>query len=339
MRCPTLADLPSPPVGKTGWPWTEETPRLPMTMPNGSSWPKISIITPSYNQAQFVEETIRSVLLQGYPNLEYLVMDGGSEDESAIIISRYAPWLAYWTSQKDNGQASAINKGFERCSGDLIGWLNSDDTLLPGVLGHFGKATNQYPDSLLAGNLIVFRQDNQVTHYVCQENITLKGMIFGLPGMKWNQPGTYVPRIIAQQAGPLDESLRYIFDKEWMCRLLNIASVHYLHIPVARFRLHAASKTCIEAPSWMPEHETVISRYWDIGSPLEKRIALARLKLGYAAVYLSVTYWNLHKGRAYLWEAMCRDMRIMILPRFWELLIRSMLPLSCLRFVRRLLLR
>ncbi len=106
---------------------------LPDQMPDGSLWPRISIVTPSFNQGQFIEETIRSVLLQGYPNLEYIVMDGGSTDESVAIIEKYSPWLAYWTSKKDRGQADAINKGFARATGQLMAFLNSDDVYAPDI--------------------------------------------------------------------------------------------------------------------------------------------------------------------------------------------------------------
>src|SRR5437588_6081454 len=134
MRCPTLAKLPSPLTDKTGWPWTIETPPLPVVRPDGSCWPRISIVTPSYNQGQFIEETIRSVLLQGYPDLEYIIIDGGSQDESVEIIKKYEPWLTYWVSEQDRGQSHAINKGFDRSTGLILGWLNSDDVLLPNAL-------------------------------------------------------------------------------------------------------------------------------------------------------------------------------------------------------------
>jgi len=127
MRCPTLSELPPPPPGKTGWPWTEESPQLPDTMPDGRPWPKISIVTPNYNYGQFIEETIRSVLLQGYPNLEYIIIDGGSTDNSVEIIKKYEPWPVYWVSEPDCGMYDAINKGLRLATGDLIGICNADD--------------------------------------------------------------------------------------------------------------------------------------------------------------------------------------------------------------------
>ncbi len=140
MRCPTLAELPPPPAGKTGWPWAIETPALPASRADGSPWPRISIVTPSYNQGQFIEETIRSVLLQGYPDLEYIVIDGGSTDQSVEIIRKYERWLTYWVSEKDRGQAHAINKGFTKASGSIGAYLNSDDWYTEGAFGFVGNS-------------------------------------------------------------------------------------------------------------------------------------------------------------------------------------------------------
>src|SRR5512144_266396 len=111
MRCPSLQELPRPPRGRTGWPWSEASASLPSSMPDGGTWPRISVVTPSFNQARFLEATLRSVLLQGYPNLEYFVLDGGSTDGSTEIIKKYEPWLTHWVSGADGGQSAAINSG------------------------------------------------------------------------------------------------------------------------------------------------------------------------------------------------------------------------------------
>lgn len=134
MRCPTLSELPPPPLGKTGWPWTEQTPPLPDLMPDGAEWPRISIVTPSYNQGEFIEETIRSVLLQGYPNLEYIIIDGGSTDNSVDVIKKYSSRLTYWVSERDEGQSDALNKGFNICSGEIGAYLNSDDIFMQSAI-------------------------------------------------------------------------------------------------------------------------------------------------------------------------------------------------------------
>jgi len=138
-----LSSLPPPPDGYTGWPWTEETPPLPPIMLDGKPWPKISIVTPSYNQGQFIEETIRSILLQNYPNLEYIIIDGASTDNSVDIIKKYERWITYWVTEKDRGQAQAINKGIYRASGDIFNWINSDDLLLPKVLRLVAEVSGQ----------------------------------------------------------------------------------------------------------------------------------------------------------------------------------------------------
>ena len=153
----TLKDLPPPPADKSGWPWTEQSQPLPERMPDGSEWPRISIITPSYNYGQFLEETIRSVLLQGYPNLEYIIIDGGSADNSVEIIRKYEPWLQYWISEPDNGQTDAIQKGFSKSTGVVWNWLNSDDILEKNALQHIAKAFKNNPcATLLFGELIFF---------------------------------------------------------------------------------------------------------------------------------------------------------------------------------------
>jgi len=147
MLYPTLSELPPPPSGKSGWPWTEETPQLPEKMPNGSAWPRVSIVTPSYNQGQFIEETLRSVLLQGYPHLEYIIIDGGSADGTTDVLRKYEPWLTYWVSEPDRGQSHAVNKGFKLASGEIAAWINSDDQYLPGTLRTIVEHAHRYPEA------------------------------------------------------------------------------------------------------------------------------------------------------------------------------------------------
>ena len=139
-----FVNLPPPPAGKTGWPWTVESAQ-PRPMPDGQPWPRITIVTPSYNQGQFIEETIRSVLLQGYSNLEYLVIDGGSTDDSVEVIRRYAPWLSFWCSERDDGQSDGINKGLARSTGEILGWLNSDDIYQPETFRQVGELFQKHP--------------------------------------------------------------------------------------------------------------------------------------------------------------------------------------------------
>jgi len=136
----TLADLPSPPESVTVWPWTRPVAAVPPLAPSGRPWPRISIVIPSLQQAAFIEQAIRSVLLQGYPNAELIVMDGGSTDGTVQILERYDEWLRHWESRTDAGPADALNRGFVRASGEVFGFLNADDFYLPGCLEQIGMA-------------------------------------------------------------------------------------------------------------------------------------------------------------------------------------------------------
>jgi glycosyltransferase involved in cell wall biosynthesis len=211
-----------------------------------SDLPLVSIITPSYNQGQFLEATLCSVLEQDYPRLEYIVIDGGSTDDSPEILARYTSRLAYWESQPDRGQAHAINKGLQRAHGDFLGWLNSDDVLLPGVVSRAVHVFTQYPEvEVVYGHL---------------ERIDANGKLLPTPRLPKdrvdfdlsqvlgecvvNQPGSFWRRGAMERVGLLDEDLRYSLDYEYWIRLA-LAGAQFMHLPesVARFRLSSASKT------------------------------------------------------------------------------------------------
>src|SRR5688572_23620138 len=140
-----LALLPENSEDKKGWPWDQET--VFDFNDSKKHWPRISIVTPSYNQGIFLEETLRSILLQNYADLELIVIDGGSKDNSVEIIKKYEPWITYWISEKDNGQSDAINKGFKKASGEIVAWINSDDLLTPGSLHKVAEYFTALPET------------------------------------------------------------------------------------------------------------------------------------------------------------------------------------------------
>jgi glycosyltransferase involved in cell wall biosynthesis len=132
-------------------------------MLDGSSWPRVSIVTASLNQGRFIEETIRSVLLQGYPNLEYIVLDGGSSDNTVEIVKRYAAWLVHWVSEPDLGQSDAINKGFQRAKGEILAWLNADDIYCPRAVRIEVDFLNTHPDvSVVYGGASLIDRDGRI---------------------------------------------------------------------------------------------------------------------------------------------------------------------------------
>ena len=266
MRCPTLKELPPPPEGKTGWPWTEESEQLPDSMPDGSPWPKISIVTPSLNQGQFIEETIRSVLLQGYPDLEYILMDGGSKDDSLSIINKYDKWLAYWESKADRGQAHAINKGFHKSSGDIVAWINSDDFYLHGALCKAAcwLCRGEGVFFIYGGCEVVDEVGHGVGYYM--------GKYYPDQDFRayWNhyvpQPSAFFLRDILDEVGCLDETLNFVMDYDFWVRCSRRHVLFYTGEISAGFRLHSASKTVASKIHFDPELDCAVRRYW--GKPL-----------------------------------------------------------------------
>ena len=232
-------------------------------MCDGRPWPKISIVTPSFNQVDYLEETIRSILLQGYPNLEYLVMDGGSTDGSREIIHKYRQWLTHWVSEPDNGQSSAINKGLRCITGEVFNWINSDDALQPHALKTVAEAFRLNPDRLMAGGVLYRYEDARGEQVLQQDNVELRQMVeFWNNTASFHQPGIFIPMHLMKQAGLLDEGLDYAFDYDLFCRLLSFAKVDYVKQPVAMYRIHPTSKSESKGHQFLPEVYAVSKRYW-----------------------------------------------------------------------------
>lgn len=284
MRCPTLSELPPAPPGRTGWPWTEESEQLPSKMPDGSPWPRVSIVTPSYNQGQFIEETIRSVLLQGYPNLEYVVVDGASTDGSVEIIRRYQPWLTHWVSEPDKGQGDALVKGFAQSSGELWGWLNSDDCLLPDALERVAVAFEERQGQVVAGDVVRVDEESGAQTIRAQKNLRFRNLV-----MHWTQdcvyqqPGIFFAAELYRRVGGIDQSLYYAMDYDLLCRFLQHTDTVYVDRPIARFRSHSSSKTATGTEGMFLEMHSVSRRYWDL---IPVAPAASRAARHYVARYL-----------------------------------------------------
>lgn len=260
MRCPTLNELPPPPPGKTGWPWTEESPQLPDKMPNGKAWPRISIVTPSYNQGQFIEETIRSVLLQGYPELEYIIMDGGSTDGSVEVIKKYRTWLAHWVSENDNGQSSAINAGFRAASGDVFSWLNSDDAYFPGALATVGRRFAGFTQpSVLVGSGDVIGADGRFLREIRVPPLDRETIA---SGEKWFlQQSCFWSDACWREVGGVDEELHLLMDRDLWIRFSDRFALVSCETKLGMLRWYSDAKTVKYKSRSMAEQVYLDFRY------------------------------------------------------------------------------
>lgn len=219
---------------------------------SGLSSPLVSIVTPSFNQANYLEETIKSVLSQDYPHFEYIIVDGGSSDGSLEIIQRYADQLAWWTSEPDRGQADAINKGFSHASGDIYAWLNSDDSYLPGTIKRAVNYLSSHPEVAMvyADANLVDEHGNILGRFPAQQT-SFERMLRG--SVHIPQQTTFYKAEIWQRIGGLDPSFFFAMDYDFWVRIAKITSPVYVQQLWANFRLHGEGKTIVNDDRCYPE--------------------------------------------------------------------------------------
>jgi glycosyltransferase involved in cell wall biosynthesis len=213
-------------------------------MPEGKPWPRISIVTPSFNQGQFIEQTIRSVLLQGYPDIEYFIIDGGSTDQTLAIIRKYEPWLTGWVSESDRGQSHAINKGLARVTGELFAWLNSDDYYEPQALFRAAGAMHGDSDAVVWTGTTRAVNKNGEFLYLIQPQWGDKQTLgdWGASTMV-PQPSSFYKASAVRQAGGLNETLHYAMDVELLLKLADQGRGVVIHDSLASFRVYPEAKT------------------------------------------------------------------------------------------------
>ncbi|MBX3360086.1 MAG: glycosyltransferase [Phycisphaeraceae bacterium] len=273
------------------WPRIEpDAARLPATLPDGSPWPRISIVTPTFNQGRFIEETLLSVINQGYPSVEHIVVDGASTDETGEILARYRERLAHVVSEKDRGQSDAINKGMRLATGEILTWLNSDDMLAPGALHAAALAFWRHQSDMVAGVCELYR-DGEIVHRhltACPNGPLSVGELLDLEG-SWlrgrffYQPEVMFTRELWERAGAhVREDAFYSMDYELWLRFAHAgAKMRVIASPIAHFRVHDDQKTAVAENyrAELPRVRDEFARERSLTVPKARPEGRARLKV------------------------------------------------------------
>ena len=322
-----------------GWPWDEPPVAMPERLPSGRSWPKVSIVTPSLNQAPFLEATIRSVLLQDYPALEYVVQDGGSADGSVDIVKRYAKQLSFWVSESDAGQADAIQKGWKRSTGTILAYLNSDDLYLPAAIRRVVECFEAHPEV-------------GVVYGACQL-IDQAGQPLGRPvrfpkvSFTWllryplTQPAVFFRRGVWERIGGLDTALQYVFDWDMLLRALQMG-IRFFRLdgpPLACFRCWSGQKTAGLFEQQIDEQFRVRDRLLaepSLSPRLVREIKFSRAWAFLWPAYQGYVHGDMSVARAFLRRAVAVDRRMCAHPAFLELYGRTFLGRRVSRTLRRM---
>lgn len=303
-----------------------------------SQLPRITIVTPSYNQAQFLEETIRSVLGQSYPDLEYIVVDGASTDGSREIIERYAEQLSWWVSEKDNGHADAVNKGLAKATGEVLGFLNSDDVLFPGALQRVGEFFAANPSCFWLSGACKMFSDGPLPSGCRHKRETWRprenlGVMDFLEGCPLAQPSVFWRRSAWVKAGPFTNEVRS-FDYAYWLRLLELGyTVSSVPETLAGYRLHSDSVT-------VSRMESILEENHKLAFKLLPRLVATHLEREDAEQHLRAVY-DLNRGPGlieagkkgeairYALGSVYRRPYLLARRATWGHLIRSILPNCC----------
>ena len=250
--------------------------------------PKVSIITPSYNQADFLAATIESVLSQDYPDIEYIIMDGGSTDGSVDIIRKYEDRLAYWISQPDKGQSEALNKGFARSTGDILTWICSDDTLLPGAVSTAVSLFAKNPGAgLIYGDARNIDPEGKQLGIRFGVPFSVRGMVVDNPVP---QPASFFSRAAWERFGPLNENLHYAMDRQLWLRMNGRIPIYYEPVMLATMRRHPEAKGERDRVPVKLAEKVILDEYFaEPDLPLEA-LAMKATAYGRLYYYLGLNY-------------------------------------------------
>lgn len=256
-----MSNLPPIPEHFAEWMWQENLPEV--TSAGDIELPKISVITPSFNQGKFIERTIRSVLRQQYPRLEHIIIDGGSTDNTVEVIRSYEPELAYWVSEPDRGQSQAINKGLSVATGEVLCWLNSDDFYLPNTLRTVGRMLSRGSDCYaIAGHCLKVYESGEPPVLLEGRFENRRRLLEFWKGYQMHQPAIFWRREVFEKVGVLNEELHLIMDFDYWARIAEHFDFVTVNQILACCCYHAEAKTGDNYLAYHRDLKRHSRKYW-----------------------------------------------------------------------------